>query len=291
MSEQTEQKDAVEAPQDAGQTWPDGGGPLRLETNFKEDEEPSLILDLDGFEGPMDLLLDLARHQKVDIAKISVLALADQYLKFIAEAKKLRLELAADYLVMAAWLAYLKSRLLLPDPEPDEEMPAEELAARLAFRLQRLDAMREAAAQLMARNRLGRDVFERGAPEPVVVETQTEYADNLYDLIRAYSERRTRSFSHKEYTVVARKVWTVKHAREILERLVGEFVEWGQFDRYLAEFMGKPEERAGIVATSFTACLEMAREGQLELRQERAYGPLYLRTPKREVSRVGAERS
>ena len=286
MSEQVEQKGGSETPGDGGPNWPDGGGPLRLETNFKEDDEPSLILDLEGFEGPMDLLLDLARQQKVDIAKISVLALADQYLAFIAEAKRLRLELAADYLVMAAWLAYLKSRLLLPDPEPDEEVPAEELAARLAFRLQRLDAMREAAAQLMARNRLGRDVFGRGAPEPVVVDTQTEYADNLYDLLRAYSERRTKEASHREYTVEARKVWTVKHAREILERLVGEFVEWGRFDGYLAEFLGEPEERAGIVATSFTACLEMAREGKLELRQDRAYGPLYLRTPKSEVTRV-----
>ncbi|MEM7430111.1 MAG: ScpA family protein [Pseudomonadota bacterium] len=290
MSEQSEQDQGEMPLKDAGQAWPDGGGPLRLETNFKEDDEPSLILDLDGFEGPMDLLLDLARQQKVDIAKISVLALADQYLAFIGRAKKLRLELAADYLVMAAWLAYLKSRLLLPDPEPDEEVPAEELAARLAFRLQRLDAMREAAAQLMARNRLGRDVFARGEPEPVIVDTQTEYADNLYDLLRAYSERRSRNLSHREYTVVARKVWTVKHAREILERLVGEFVEWGRFDSYLAEFLGEPEERAGIVATSFTACLEMAREGKLELRQERAYGPLFLRTPKSEVSRVGAER-
>lgn len=289
MSTQTEQK-ADEAPQlDVGQNWPDGGGPLRLETNFKEDEEPSLILDLDGFEGPMDLLLDLARQQKVDIAKISVLALADQYLAFINAAKKLRLELAADYLVMAAWLAYLKSRLLLPDPEPDEEVPAEELAARLAFRLQRLDAMREAAAQLMARNRLGRDVFGRGEPEPVIVETQTEYADNLFDLLRAYAERRTKNVSHREYKVKARKVWTVKHAREILERLVGDFVEWGRFDRYLAEYMGEPEERAGIVATSFTACLEMAREGKLELRQEKAYGPLFLRTPKSEVAGVRAE--
>ncbi len=290
MSEQAEHQSGEPAPQEAGQTWPDGGGPLRLETNFKEEDEPSLILDLEGFEGPMDLLLDLARQQKVDIAKISILALADQYLAFIAEAKKLRLELAADYLVMAAWLAYLKSRLLLPDPEPDEEMPAAELAARLAFRLQRLDAMREAAAQLMARNRLGRDVFDRGAPEPVVVDTQTEYADNLYDLLRAYSERRTRNLSHQQYTVVARNVWTVKYARENLERLVGEFVEWGRFDSYLAEFLGEPEERAGIVATSFTACLEMAREGKLELRQEQAYGPLFLRTPKSEVSRVGAER-
>ena len=182
MSEQTEQKQGEMPLKDANQAWPDGGGPLRLETNFKEEDEPSLILDLDGFEGPMDLLLDLARQQKVDIAKISVLALADQYLAFIARAKKLRLELAADYLVMAAWLAYLKSRLLLPDPEPDEEVPAEELAARLAFRLQRLQAMRDAAAQLMARNRLGRDVFARGAPEPVIVETQTEYADNLFEI-------------------------------------------------------------------------------------------------------------
>ena len=168
--------------------WPDGDGPVRAEP--EADEGETLIVDVDGFEGPLDLLLELARTQKVDLARISILALAEQYLAFIETLRAKRLELAADYLVMAAWLAYLKSRLLIPAPPGSEEPPAEDLAARLAFRLQRLQAMRDAAAQLMARNRLGRDVFARGAPEPMVFETRREYADNLIDLLKAYAERR-----------------------------------------------------------------------------------------------------
>ncbi len=275
----------------AGQDWPDGGGPLRSNPENSEDKGPSLILDLEGFEGPLDLLLTLSREQKVDIVRISVLALAEQYLTFINEARKLRLELAADYLVMAAWLAYLKSRLLIPDPEPDEEILAAELAARLAFRLQRLQAMQDAAAQLMARNRLGRDVFARGAPEPIMIDTQTEYADNLYDLLQASAERRQKDVAHGTYKVKARKVWTVKHAREILERLIGQFTEWGRFDSYLMEYMGTSEERPGIVATSFAACLEMTKEGMLEIRQDRAFEPLFLRTRPADNSEVRMENS
>lgn len=258
--------------------WPDGGGPLRAEPQVAAEEQAPLILDLEGFEGPLDLLLRLAREQKVDIAKISVLALAEQYLTFINEARKLRLELAADYLVMAAWLAYLKSRLLIPDLVPEDEVPAEELAARLAFRLQRLQAMRDAAAQLMARNRLGRDVFSRGEPEPVIVDTQTEYADNLFDLLQAYATGRQRDLAHRTYAVATRPTWTVAKAREILKRLLGEFSEWGRFDSYLAEYLATPEERPGVLASSLVACLEMAKEGALEIRQDRAFTPLYLRT-------------
>ena len=245
-----------------------------------QDEEADLplILDLDGFEGPLDLLLRLAREQKVDIAKISVLDLAEQYLKFINEARRLRLELAADYLVMAAWLAYLKSRLLIPDLEPEDEVPAEELAARLAFRLQRLQAMRDAAAQLMARNRLGRDVFARGEPEPVIVDTQTEYADNLFDLLKAYAAGRQRDLAHRTYEINSRPTWTVAKAREILKRLMGEFADWGRFDSFLADYLATPEERPSVLASSLVACLEMAKEGALEIRQERAFTPLYLRT-------------
>jgi len=165
--------------------WPDGEGPVRLMPE-PEDEGQPLVVDLDGFAGPLDLLLQLARTQKVDITRISILALAEQYLVFIEDARRMKLELAADYLVMAAWLAYLKSRLLLPkDNHGDDEPPPEELAARLQFRLQRLQAMRDAAAKLMSRNRLGRDVFQRGWPEPVVVDKQTEWGDTLIDLLQA----------------------------------------------------------------------------------------------------------
>ncbi|MCP5081711.1 MAG: segregation/condensation protein A [Alphaproteobacteria bacterium] len=277
MTSGLESESKAEHAADDANPWPDGGGPLRAAPEQSQDEQSPLILDLEGFEGPLDLLLRLAREQKVDIAKISVLALAEQYLKFINEARKLRLELAADYLVMAAWLAYLKSRLLIPDLEPEDEVPAEELAARLAFRLQRLQAMRDAAAQLMARNRLGRDVFGRGDPEPVIVDTQTEYSDNLFDLLQAYATGRQRDLAHRAYEISARPTWTVAKAREILKRLLGEFNEWGRFDTYLAEYLATPEERPGVLASSFVACLEMAKEGALEIRQERAFMPLYLR--------------
>jgi segregation and condensation protein A len=260
------------------QTWPDGDGPLRvIDGVASEDSKDSFIIDVDGFEGPLDLLLNLARTQKVDLSKISILALAEQYLAFVEEAKRLRLELAADYLVMAAWLAYLKSRLLLPVVEDDSEMPAEELAARLAFRLQRLQAMRDAAAQLMARNRLGRDVFSRGDPEPVVVDTQTDYADNLFDLLRAYAERRQHGATHTTYLVARRPVWSMKQAREILDRLLGAMEDWGRFDMFLAEYISNPEERATALASSLSATLEMARDGVVEIRQEEHFKPIYVR--------------
>ncbi|HHK74280.1 MAG TPA: segregation/condensation protein A, partial [Rhizobiales bacterium] len=159
-------------------------------------EREAFFVDLDGFEGPLDLLLALSRSQKVDITKISILELAEQYLAFIDSLRRKQLRIAADYLVMAAWLAYLKTRLLLPDPEDEEEMSGEEMAARLAFRLRRLEAMREGAQRLMARNRLGRDFFARGAPEPVIVRTRSTYLDNLYDLLKAYAEKRERNTVH-----------------------------------------------------------------------------------------------
>src|SRR6476620_12342063 len=175
---------------DAGLGWPDGDGPLRRVPPVGTGSEEALIVDVAGFEGPLDLLLELARGQKVDLKRISILALAEQYLAFIAAARQLRLELAADYLVMAAWLAYLKSRLLLPPPYADDEPAPEELAARLAFRLQRLQAMRHASHMLMARSRLRHDVFGRCDLEPVVIEHRPSYADNLIDLLNAYAQRR-----------------------------------------------------------------------------------------------------
>ncbi len=254
--------------------WPEGDEPLRAQATADPD---ALVVDVAGFEGPLDLLLDLARRQKVDLQRISVLALAEQYLVFIAAARRLKLELAADYLVMAAWLAYLKSRLLLPGPGDGEEPPAEELAARLAFRLQRLQAMREAAAQLMARDRLGRDVFGRGAPEPLAVETRIAYADNLIDLLKAYAQRRQQKLTHGRYSVNRRPVWSVHDARQVLEGMLGKMGDWGRFDGWLAPYLGEMEKRPSIIASSFSASLELAREGRLELRQESAFEPIYMR--------------
>jgi len=257
--------------------WPDGQGPLRLMPEPKDDSQP-LIVDLDGFAGPLDLLLQLARTQKVDITKISILALAEQYLVFIEDARRMKLELAADYLVMAAWLAYLKSRLLLPKEADDgDEPPPEELAARLAFRLQRLQAMRDAAAKLMSRNRLDRDVFQRGWPQPVIVEKQVEWGDTLIDLLQVYADRRQRKVAHRTYEIKRMPVWTLKEARTALERMLGQMDDWGRFDAYLLQYMVEPEKRASVIASGFTASLELAREGVLEVRQEKAFEPIYMR--------------
>jgi segregation and condensation protein A len=253
--------------------WPDGEGPLR---RTDEAEGESFHVDVAGFEGPLDLLLELARHHKIDLTQISMVALADQYLSYIDRARRMRIEVAADYLVMAAWLAYLKSRLLLPVADDEEALP-EDLAQRLAFRLQRLQAMRDAAARIMARNQLNRDVFARGAPEPLVFETRREYADNLIDLLKAYAQRRQKQVRHKTYTVKRQPVWTIKDARGVLERLIGHMDDWGRFDGWLFEYLADPGLRSSVIASSFTASLELAREGQIEMRQERAFTPIYMR--------------
>lgn len=239
--------------------------------------EPSLVVDVDGFEGPLDLLLALARSQKVDLAKISILALADQYLLFIQEARRMRLELAADYLVMAAWLAYLKSRLLLPDIKDDEdELTGEELAAALAFRLRRLEAMRDAAAQLMARPRLGQDVFARGDPEPVIIVRHSSYVANLYDLLTAYASQRQRN-SVTSVQVRKRTVWSLQEAKDMLVRMLGQVVDWTPIDSFLVEYFSTPDQRATVIASSFTASLEMVREGVLELRQSGPFARIFVR--------------
>ncbi|HUW74030.1 MAG TPA: ScpA family protein [Methyloceanibacter sp.] len=248
-------------------------GEERLEI---EDGE-QLRVDVGGFEGPLDLLLALARTQKVDITKISVLALAQQYLDFIAQARALRLEIAADYLVMAAWLAFLKSKLLLPaEPSEEGEPTGEELAALLAFRLKRLDAMRAAAAKLMTRKRLGRDVFGRGLPEPIRVTRNNIYEANVYDLLKAYSQQRQRNVSRTLH-MEKRTVWSLKEARDELERLLGIACDWAPLDQLLAEFLVEPEIRRTALASSFTATLEMTREGALEIRQSKSFAPLMVR--------------
>jgi len=240
-----------------------------------------LVVDVEGFEGPLDLLLGLARTQKVDLAKISVLALAQQYLDFIAEARRLRLEIAADYLVMAAWLAFLKSKLLLPaEPSEEGEPTGAELAALLAFRLKRLHAMREASAQLMTRKRLGRDVFARGLPEPTRVTRKSVYDANVYDLLKAYSQQRQRTAA-LSLRMRPRTVWSLREAREELERLLGMTVDWAPLDQLFAEFLVESELRRTALASGFTATLEMTREGALEIRQAKSFAPLLIRRRER----------
>jgi segregation and condensation protein A len=238
----------------------------------------ALIVSLDGFEGPLDLLLALARTQKVDLAKISVLALAEQYLAFVNQALKARLELAADYLVMAAWLAFLKSKLLLPREEGSEQQPSgDELAARLAFRLMRLEAMRHAGAQLMTRNRLGRDVFPRGSPEGVRTIRTRKYSAMIFDLLKAYADQRKRTVK-RVHVVPRRVVWSIKEARQRLEALLGDEIgAWVQLDAFLEKYGAMPDVARTARASSFGATLEMAREGLVELSQAEPFAPIYMR--------------
>jgi segregation and condensation protein A len=251
------------------------------ETLLDADAGDQLVVDVEGFEGPLDLLLALARTQKVDLAKISVLALAQQYLDFISEARRLRLEIAADYLVMAAWLAFLKSKLLLPaEPSEEGEPSGAELAALLAFRLKRLHAMREVSAQLMTRKRLGRDVFGRGLPEPLRITRQSVYDANVYDLLKAYSQQRART-AVRSMQLKPRSVWSLKEARDELERLLGMNIDWAPLDALIAEFLVEPEMRKTALASSFTATLEMTREGALEIRQAKSFAPLFVRRRER----------
>jgi segregation and condensation protein A len=246
------------------------------ELTERASDEPSLMVDVEGFEGPLDLLLTLARQQKVDLAKISILALADQYLAFIEAARKMRLELAADYLVMAAWLAYLKSRLLLPEQHPAEGMSAEDMANALARRLRRLEAIRQFAEQLINRPQLGRDVFQRGQPEPIAEIKHPQWSATLYDLLSAYAARRQIQ-SRSIVRVPKRTVWSLAEAREALERLVGQSMDWSPLDQYLIAYLVEPAMVATVLASTFAAALELIREGQMEAHQQGAFTPLYVR--------------
>lgn len=238
--------------------------------------EPTLVIDVQGFEGPLDLLLQLARNQKVDLAHISIVALVQQYLDFVKQAHLLRLDLAADYLVMAAWLAYLKSRLLVPQAKNEQGESGEELAEHLQFRLRRLEAMREAAGQLVNRNRLGRDVFKRANPEMVVVEKKHLYDVSLYDMLMAYASIRQRQ-AVRHVEVGKRTVWSLKSARQILTKLLGCDVNWQVLDSFLYEYIPTAEERRTALASAFAASLEMVREGQLDIKQQEPFAPIYLR--------------
>ncbi|MBI0476569.1 segregation/condensation protein A [Sphingomonas sp. MA1305] len=237
-------------------------------------EPEQLTLDLDGWEGPLDLLLSLARAQKVDLRAISILALVEQYLRFVERAKVLRLELAADYLVMAAWLAYLKSALLLPrDPSAEEEDP-EILALRLQHRLERLQAMREAGARLMARDRLGRDVFARGAPEGIRTVRHARWQAELYDVIAAYGRisARNRPVMH---VVADREVMTLETALARIGALLGTRLDWSTLESFLPD--GSERLRKSALASSFLAALELAKQGRVVLRQQAPFAPLFLK--------------
>lgn len=239
-----------------------------------EDAGDTLTIEVEGWEGPLGLLLALARNQKVDLRQISILELVEQYLDYVNQARTLRLELAADYLVMAAWLAYLKSALLLPR-NPEETPSPEEMALRLQLRLERLNAMREAGARLIARDRLGRDVFPRGAPEGLRVARQARWTAEIYDLIAAYGRisARTRPVMH---VVAQRDVMTLDAAIERVSRLIGTRVTWSTIESFLPEDASGSYRRSAL-ASSFVAALELARQGRLELRQQSPFAPLYLR--------------
>ena len=239
--------------------------------------DESLIVDVDGFEGPLDLLLTLARTQKVDLMRISVLHLAEQYLAFVDQARALRIELAADYLVMAAWLAFLKSRLLLP-PDPKAEGPsAEDMAAHLAFQLERLQAMREVAAQLMGRDRLGISRFARGAPETVAKRRRTEWQAGLIDLMRAYARLKTRD-EFRPYAFDRQDVFTMEQALDRLRSLIGYAGDWTELADFLPEGWGTGgERRRSATAATFAASLELARQGRIEIRQAASFAPIQFR--------------
>lgn len=234
------------------------------------------VLDLDGFEGPLDLLLALAREQKVDLTKLSILELADQYLAFIGRAHSLRLEVAADYLVMAAWLAYLKSRLLLPKAADDDQPSAEAMAAALAFQLQRLEAMQGAGARLMARPRLGVDVFPRGAPEGLRATRTPVFEASLYDLLRAYGEQQRRRTT-TALRLTAAEIYSMDDALKRLRRLLGASTDWQSLASFLPAEVAKGLVARSALAATFAASLELARSGRLQLRQHAPFGPIYLR--------------
>ncbi len=237
----------------------------------------ALIVDVDGFEGPLDLLLTLSRTQKVDLRKISVLKLAEQYLGFVEQARTLRIELAADYLVMAAWLAFLKSRLLLP-PEPGDEGPsAEDLAAHLAFQLERLQAMRDAAARLMGRDQLGRDFFARGIPEDLTHHRKVSFTATLLDLMRAYAQIRTKD-EFRPFVLDREHVYTMEQALDRMRGLIGYVGDWATLVSFLPEgWDGTPMARRSALAAHFAAVLEMVKRGQVVLRQGETFSPIELR--------------
>jgi len=237
-------------------------------------QSDELNLTLDGWEGPLDLLLNLARAQKVDLAQISILQLVEQYLTYLAEARALKLEIAADYLVMAAWLAYLKSCLLLPK-DPEQDPSPEEIALRLQMRLQRLDAMREAGARLLGRDRIGRDVFLRGAPEGLRLIRKAAWQVREFDLFTAYGAVRART-APAMHVVHARSVMTLEEAIERVGKMIGMALDWTRLESFLP-VTDDVQLRRSALASSFLAALELARRGRLEIAQDEAFSPIRLK--------------
>lgn len=278
MTEAPSQSDAdgaqPDGAADAGTPAPFEEGPPRGPV---EADENTLIVDLDGFEGPLDVLLTLARNQKVDLTKISILKLAEQYLDFITQAKRMELDLAADYLVMASWLAFLKSKLLLPPPEEEEGPSGAELAARLAFQLQRLEAMRKVSQEIFNRQcRMGMHVFQRGAPEGIRLIKTSEYQGTLFDLLKAYSDQRLKGHDTK-WEPKRLPIMAIEAARHRLERMMGMMFDWGRIDSYLPLEEMSPALRRSAVASTFSAALVLAKDGLMEIRQSGAFGPVFVR--------------
>lgn len=258
---------------------------------FEEDEaprRPGFVVDLAGFEGPIDVLLSLARDQKVDLTQISIVELADQYLAFVHEARRHNLELAADYLVMAAWLAYLKSRLLLPDLSEEDQPTGEEMAAALQFQLLRLEGMQNAGQQLMDRGQLGHEFFARGMPEKFATDITTIFDVSLYDLLKAYGDQNRRK-GPTSLTIEAWSLYSVDDALVRLRRVVGVVPNWQNLWQYLPEEALTGLTARSATATTFVACLELAKEGKLALRQDGTYGPLFLKSSDRVDEDKGRE--
>lgn len=255
---------------------PGDGSDFEDDARPRRDVEGRLVVDLDGFEGPIDVLLTLAREQKVDLAKISILQLADQYLTFIAEARRLHLEIAADYLVMAAWLAYLKSRLLLPEVQSGDEPSGEDMAAVLAFQLRRLEAMQEAGQKLMGRPRLGYDMFARGEPELIAVVARPVFSLTLYELLRAYGDHRA-AREQGTLHIAPTELYAMEDAIRRLQELIGHAPDWATLFSFLPVDLRDGIVYRSAVAATFTAGLELARSGKLQLRQLEPFGPIYVR--------------
>jgi segregation and condensation protein A len=249
------------------------------------DQDGQFLLDLDGYGGPIDVLLTLARDQKVDLTKISILALAEQYLAFIERARRLRLELAADYLVMASWLAYLKSKLLLPEPEGEEEASAAEMADALAFQIRRLESMQKAGARLQSQPQLGRDVFARGTPEPIVIDRKSTFDLGLFELLAAYGQHLSRH-EKQLYTIEPFMLHSVETAIERLSRMIGRLPVWTLLSQFLPSFdparVASGEQRRLVgrsaVAATFGATLELAKRGMVTIRQDGNFEPIYIRS-------------
>ena len=267
-----------EQPESFAEMAPTVPAPEAEEWDFESGErEYALILDLDGFEGPLDMLLALARNQKVDLAKISILELAEQYLAFITRAREIKLEIAADYLVMAAWLAYMKSRLLLPEPEADEEPSGQEMADALAFRLRRLEAMRDAVKKLIRRPRLGIDVFGCGAPEGIEVIRTPHYEASLYELLKSFGEQKLAMERSENLQILASEGYSLEQAYSHLAGMLAVMPEWESMSQFLPPGASGEFSLRSAVATTLAASLELAREGKMQLRQFEPFGRIYVR--------------